>query len=140
MQGQIKVTEFDSKNLGKSRTVTVYLPPGHDPKKTYPVIYCADGLEGVDCKTIEALITSDKIPPIIIVGTAHGGQFRPDEYIPGWGNDPKYFEAHEKFFIEEVMPWAEKEWGASKARKDQAIYGSFELGAIRPPHAESAPR
>ena len=51
LKGQIKVTNFESKHLAKvtdkdgnplsnRRRVSVYLPPGHDPKKTYPVLYC----------------------------------------------------------------------------------------------------
>lgn len=128
LKGEVKDTKFESKHLGKARMVSVYLPPDHDAKKTYPVIYSADGFEGINVKSIEELITSKKIPPLIIVGTAHGGNLRAAEYIPNFRGEPKYFEAHEKFIIEEVMPWAEKEYGASKARTDQAIYGTSNSG------------
>jgi enterochelin esterase-like enzyme len=62
------------------------------------------------------------LPPLLLVGTAHGpGTMRQQEYLFGWS--PKHFEAHEKFFCEEVIPWAEREWGASRKRMERAVYG-----------------
>lgn len=119
-----QVINFNSKHLGKTRGVKIYLPPGHDRKKSYPVVYCADG--GGSDGVVDQLITSRKIPPIIIVGIEHGGNMRAAEYIPTL--KPNIFNTHEKFFIEEVMPWAEREYGASRERKDRAIIGGSNGG------------
>src|SRR4051812_24528142 len=45
LKGEVKVVDFDSKNLGTTREVKVYLPPGHDKKKRYPVAYIFDSFE-----------------------------------------------------------------------------------------------
>lgn len=127
LKGEVKSIDLDSKHLNGTRNVKVYLPPDHDPQKSYPVIYAADALDGVACELIEPLITSGEVPPLIIVGVACGpGGMRQAEYMPNVS--PKHFKAHEKFFLEEVMPWAEQEWGASKDRKDRVIYGSSNSG------------
>jgi enterochelin esterase-like enzyme/thiol-disulfide isomerase/thioredoxin len=127
LKGEVKSINFDSKALGTTREVKVYLPPGHDRKKSYPVLYAADGFDSVACELIEPLILSGKLPPLIVVGTAHGpGQMRQLEYLSGWS--PKHFEAHEKFFCDEVIPWAEREWGASQKRSERAVYGCSNSG------------
>jgi len=40
----------------------------------------------------------------------------------------KEFAAHEKWFIEEVLPWAEKEFGASRNRLERIVFGSSNGG------------
>src|SRR5207245_1375598 len=62
---------------------------------------------------------------------------RSAEYVPGLR--PERFAAHEKFICDEVVPWAERELGASADRKDRALYGcsngarfALEMGLRRP--------
>jgi enterochelin esterase-like enzyme len=132
LKGQLRTVDFESKALGEKRKVRVYLPPGHDRTKTYPVIYATDGNDGA--QVLEALIVAAKVPPLITVATSSGGylgdraagydthkDLRALEYLSGF--DPKRYAAHEKFFCEEVPTWAEREFGASKHRKDRAIFG-----------------
>jgi len=66
----------ESKTLGTSLNVGVYLPAGYDGgKERYPVVYFLHGLWG-DCrkwesrgtpKTLDALIEDNKVPPMIVV-------------------------------------------------------------------------
>ena len=132
LEGQLKVVEFDSKALGESRRVIVYLPPGHDPTKTYPVIYATDSHHAGNL--LEPLITAGKVPPLIAVAASSPGykgeqagaydlkkDVRASEYVAGL--DADRYRKHETFFCEELPAWAEKEFGASKERKDRAIHG-----------------
>jgi predicted alpha/beta superfamily hydrolase len=63
-----------SKALAETRVVNVYVPPGYDGKAVlrYPVLYMLDG--GVEedfphlSSTVDALIQSGDIPPMLLVG------------------------------------------------------------------------
>jgi enterochelin esterase-like enzyme len=121
----VKSIKFDSKSIGAPRNVKVWLPPGHDPKKSYPVFYTCDGMLNVNMKLVEPLIADGRIPPIIVVAIMHGPNLRMQEYVQTGSRE---FAAHEKWFIEEVLPWAEKEFGASKNRLERIVFGSSNGG------------
>lgn len=63
-----------SKLLSETRVVNVYVPPGYIGKAEtrYPVLYMLDGGEKEDFAhlaiTLDALITAEKIPPMLLVG------------------------------------------------------------------------
>lgn len=123
--GTVRSINFDSKNIGARRNVKVWLPPGHDPKKSYPVFYTCDGMLNVNMKLVAPLIAEGRIPPILVVAIMHGPNLRMQEYVQ---TGSKAFEAHEKWFIEEVLPWAEKEFGASRKREERIVFGSSNGG------------
>lgn len=60
--------------LSETRVVNVYLPPGYDSKadRRYPVLYMLDGGEKEDfphlVETLDSLIKSADIPPMLLVG------------------------------------------------------------------------
>jgi enterochelin esterase-like enzyme len=132
LKGEVRTLDFESKALGDKRKVRVYLPPGHDRTKAYPVIYATDGNDGA--QVLEPLITAGKVPPLITVATSSGGylgergadydiqkDLRALEYLSGI--NAERYAAHEKFFCEELPAWAEQEFGASKDRKERALLG-----------------
>src|SRR5262249_46946984 len=55
LKGEVKTIAFESKALGAKREVCVYLPPGFDRTKTYPVLYSTDGQDAGSI--VEPLIT-----------------------------------------------------------------------------------
>ncbi len=118
---------LDSEILGESREIYVYLPPDHESLKwgfDLPVVYMADDtFVGSKPNYIEALITQGKLPPILLIATETGND---TEYLPG---EDANFELHERFIIEEVLPWAEATYGASPDPKKRAVFGVFN-GAI----------
>ncbi|MBI3409485.1 MAG: hypothetical protein HY040_14180 [Planctomycetes bacterium] len=148
LKGTEKTLDIESKILNEKRKIKIYLPPGHDPTKSYPVVYAADGMTNGDI--VEPLILVGKLPPMIVVGVSSGSyrgdrgkpykikeDLRACEYLPGV--DDGRFAKHEKFFTEEVRAWAEKELGASGDRKERAVYGvsnggrfSAEMGLRHP--------
>lgn len=75
--------------------------------------------------TIEPLILSGRIPPVILVGLPSGeSDDRARDYLLGLpeGGDAG-FVRHETFFLEEVMPWAEQAYGASTRPQDRLLIG-----------------
>ena len=125
-EGKIQTIEYDSKNIGDKRKVEVYLPADHDPKKSYPVFYTSDGMLNVNVKLVEPLIADGRIPPVIIVAINHGPNKRMEEYVPQ--TSPSDFLAHEKWFCQEILPWSQKEFGASKNRMERIVFGSSNGG------------
>lgn len=76
---------------------------------------------------------------MLLVGI-HSGPHRPDEYTtiptptperPDAGPDPANprFLAHERFVLDELMPWAERTLGASARREERAAFG-FSNGGV----------
>jgi enterochelin esterase-like enzyme len=144
-QGTNKIVQFDSKALDEKRALNVYLPPGHNRSKSYPVVYAADGMTNADL--LEPLILAGKLPPLIAIGVSSGAyrgdpaksystkkDLRALEYLPGF--DDIRFAKHERFFCEEMRAWAEREFGASANRAERAVFGvsnggrfAFEMGA-----------
>lgn len=62
-----------SKRLGETRTINVWTPPGYkEGTERLPVMYMPDGGVGEDfphiANTLSALIQSNRIPPMILVG------------------------------------------------------------------------
>jgi acyl carrier protein len=132
LKGVDKMLELESKALGEKRKIKIYLPPGHDRSNSYPVIYAADGM--TNAEILEPLIVAGKVRPVVVVGVLPGNyrgdraqaydikrDLRACEYLPEI--DPTRFAKHEKFFCEEVLAWAEKEFGASREQNDRAVHG-----------------
>ena len=121
--GELRTVELDSAALGERRRIHVYLPPGHDRRDLPGVLYASDGR--VSAALIEPLILAGRIPPIVSVGVTFGedagADRRAQEYLPGF--HPERFEAHRRFFVEEVPGWAEAELGVTASREGRGIFG-----------------
>jgi enterochelin esterase-like enzyme len=121
--GELRTVELDSAALGERRRLHVYLPPGHDRRNPVGVLYATDGR--VSAELIEPLILAGRIPPIVSVGVPfgedRGADRRAQEYLPGF--HPEHFEAHRRFFVEEVSAWAEVELGVAAGRKFGSVFG-----------------
>lgn len=89
----IHYPEFHSVNV-PPRNVEVWLPPGYDPGKKYPVLYMHDGQMlfdsektwnkqewGID-ETIGEQIVQGKIRPLIVIGIWNLPERRHSEYFP----------------------------------------------------------
>jgi len=98
------------------RQVTVYVPPG--PPEA--VVFAGEGqlisLWG------GALETAD-VPPTMIVGVHRLADetLRLHEYSPGF--DPDRFEAHERFFVDDVRFWVRSRFGVALPAERTAVFG-----------------
>ncbi len=135
LQGTVQTDSLWSAALGERRAVTVYLPPGRRPARPSPVVYVADGqsVAGL-AAALEPFILSGEVPPTVLVGL-HSGPFRGEEYTSiseatneADDENPR-FVAHERFVLDEVLPWAERTLGASARREERAAFG-FSNGAV----------
>ncbi|NYE61559.1 putative alpha/beta superfamily hydrolase [Duganella sp. 1224] len=138
------VDNFASPQLGNSRKLRIYLPPGYEanPRQRYPVLYMHDGQNLFDPRTaaygtaweigatVDRLIASGAIEPIIVVGIDNTPD-RIAEYTPccdkqhGGGK----IDAYAAFIVDTVKPWADANLRTQKERGHTAIMGSS-LGGI----------
>lgn len=127
VSGALEMILFESEALGAARRVHLYLPPGYDSTRTYPVIYMADGESLPDyAGGIDYLITEGCVPPLLMVGVEsapyqNSQNVRGEEYVAG--RNPHRFAQHERFFTQEVREWAEANYGASSHREERVIFG-----------------
>ncbi len=147
---QIKIHEnFGSTHLNQPRNVLVYTPPGYglDPARRYPVFYMHDGQNlmnpqdafggvvwGVD-ETAQALILTEQIEPLIIVGIYNTGEKRIDEYTPvksaggrmrGRGGQA---DQYGRMIIEELKPFIDREY-LTKPEAEFTALGGSSLGGL----------
>lgn len=136
LRGQIKHSTLNSAALGEQRELTVYLPPDYASAPPIGVIYMADGQSVPDfAAVLEPLIADGRLPSLLLVGVNSPiGPFpnpsqdlRAQEYIPE--ENPARFAAHERFFVDEVTEWAERELAAPSSRQQRAVFG-FSNGGV----------
>lgn len=142
IQGQITGTvkyhhNFNGKNL-LDRDIIVWLPPNYekDNHKTYDVLYMHDGQNlfdpktssfGVDWQvdeTVDSLISTKKITPIIIVGI-YNTKDRSSEYNPSEkGGD------YMKFLVHQLKPFIDQNYRTNTGRNNTIVGGSSMGGII----------
>ena len=144
LKGRMEHDRVRFNALNENRKVEVYLPPGHNRRQSYPVVYMADGEStSAYAQMLEPAILSGKLPPTIIVGVHSGGyrgesgktsqmewDFRAIEYLLGAEEmigeklvHKNHFSAHEQFFTQLVRQRAEKRYGAAKNRDQRILFG-----------------
>jgi enterochelin esterase-like enzyme len=113
MAGETLTETFDYDGI---RQVTAYVP-------THPAeanVFCGDGQLiphwGADLEAAD-------LPPTMIVGIYRikDERLRLHEYSPKF--DPERFEAHEKFFVNDVRAWVQSRFDLSLPRERTAVFG-----------------
>jgi enterochelin esterase-like enzyme len=75
-RGKVETVEYDSKSVGDTRKMTVYLPPGYSNDTKYPVLYLLHGAgdneggwtrNGAANLILDNLFADKKIVPMIVV-------------------------------------------------------------------------
>src|SRR5262249_17343407 len=130
---------------GETRRLAIYLPPGHRTDGDYPALFMADGSDGAvqyDARIIEPLIRSGALPPLIIVGassgqdgivedrSALGPNIRTLDYVPNFGGDTVRFPAHMRFFSEELVAFAVREYGVTTDARRRVVQGKSNGGVF----------
>lgn len=146
MTGDVRRHQVESPQLGNTRTVIVWLPPGYEASKTqrYPVLYMHDGQNVFDAatsflgvewradETAAQLIRDQKIEPLIIVGI-YNTPARTAEYTPfsdAVHNEGGNGDAYLAFLVETVKPLIDKTYRTKPDREDTALAGSSLGGVI----------
>jgi predicted alpha/beta superfamily hydrolase len=148
LSGDIRVHKnFHSKILNNDRDVLVYLPPGYEANKKahYSVLYLHDGQNLFDGatsfipgqewrvdETAQALISSGRIEPLIIVGIYNAGKDRINEYTPV--ADAKYKggkgDLYGRLLVEELKPFIDATYRTRKDAQHTGVGGSSLGGLI----------
>lgn len=125
--GSIEVSSFNSTNLGNSRQIKIYLPPGYaQTTDDYPVVLVHDGLEYLTFSKmnniLDYMIAENKIKPTIAV------------FVPPVDRSPEYADgkqlAFTSFIVEELMPWVDQNYRTLEDPGSRAVIGSSLGGNI----------
>lgn len=122
--GTVERLTFTSSQLGNTRTVRVYTPPGYDPQnQAYPVIYVHDGTEYITLGSMDNVldycIEHHICEPVVAVFVDPVD--RMDEY---WRND-----AFMEMFVTELIPWVEDQYSIVDDPAYRAVMGCS-LGGV----------
>jgi predicted alpha/beta superfamily hydrolase len=139
---------IESRHLGLTRRVTVWLPsrPRPDRRGPYPVLYLNDGQNLFDparafagntwgvAETAMWLVRERRIPQIIIVGIDHGYERRAVEYLPVEDDRNPTKEAplgreYAEFVTREVMPFIARNYPVARGASHTGLGGSS-YGAV----------
>ena len=121
--GQLKTHQFRSEILKNERGVTVYFPPGYNPRgRLYPLLIIFDGdayTAAIPTPTIlDNLIAARKIPPVVAVFVNNVGS-----------NHNRTLElscnaSFTRFVVEELLPWARRNYRVTKTPATTAVGGA----------------
>lgn len=130
LRGRFVEHTIESRHLPAPRGVGAYIPPERGEEPIVAVVYIGDGAARPMAAIIDTLISAGRLPRIMLVGVetdtsrnvdGEGNDGRTLEYLLApW--DSTRFLAHERFFLEEVLPWAES-LGAPAERDRRAVAG-----------------
>ncbi|MEM7338251.1 MAG: alpha/beta hydrolase-fold protein [Actinomycetota bacterium] len=133
--GSVIDHQVPSAACGGDRLVSVYLPPSHEAGSVadLPVIYATDGnMFAPYARRLDAAIDDGWCPPVAVVA-AHSapmdaiqGNQRALEYLPGF--DDRRFDAHQRFFVDELRQWAIATLGVQDERDHTAVFGCSDGG------------
>jgi enterochelin esterase-like enzyme len=124
--GALSAITYKSTALGRTRRMHVYTPPGYEKNTTkYPVFYLLHGASDSDDSwssvgranfIVDNLIASGKAKPMIVVMPA-GHTNRGGFTVPGGADD------FARDFLQDVMPYVEKNYRVLTDRNSRAIAG-----------------
>ncbi len=139
-------TKFSSQFLEHERDVIVYLPPGYEAEtaRRYPTLYMNDGQNlfnpatayaGVEWgmgATVQKLIITGELDPLIVVGVYNTGQHRIDEYGPTFDQKQKRggkADLYGRFIVEELKSFIDHHY-RTMAGPEHIGLGGSSLGGL----------
>ena len=154
--GWLEIMPFESKVFHNTRMLRVLVPANymspHNARRSYPVLYMQDGQNLFDDATaahgewqmddtVEHLVGSFKIPPMLVVGIDNAGEQRAAEYLPYPDDRNKqdknaadeksvHGKEYARFLTTEVMPFIEKHYRVSRGAANTGLGGSSYGGDI----------
>ena len=130
--GALEPVEYDSKTVGTTRRMLVYLPPNYSGDRKYPVLYLLHGIGGNEhewtgyCHAdviLDNLIADGKALPMILV--MPNGRAQKDDRIPKdnvFAAAPA-FAVFERDLLDDVIPAVEARFSVQADREHRALAG-----------------
>ena len=139
VKGRVVVDTLPSRFLSEPRSIITYVPPARANAPISAVVYLGDGgsVTGL-AAVLDTLIVTGALPRVMLVGIESamsrpgdptGFDPRAMEYLWGFEDTNKRFLAHERFWLEEVIPFAERKYNAPADRTQRATWGISNSGA-----------
>jgi enterochelin esterase family protein len=132
--GTVNIRYYDSKTTKQTRRVHIYTPPNYERLNgRLPVLYLLHGGDGEDSVwtalgrahvILDNLIADKAIPPMIVV--------MPNGYAYGWDSGvagDKQQADFQRDLVEDLIPFVEANYRASRDRKHRALAGLSRGGA-----------
>jgi enterochelin esterase-like enzyme len=128
-RGKLEAVEYDSKTVGLKRKAQVYLPPGYDKRKKYPVLYLLHGIGGDEKEwtrggkadaILDNLYADRKTVPMIVV-LPNGRATKEPKKNPF--QDQGAFAVFEKDLLDDLIPYVEKNYSVKSDRESRAVAG-----------------
>jgi enterochelin esterase-like enzyme len=122
-RGKVETVEYDSKATEGKRKMVVYLPPGYDKDKKYPVFYLLHGAgddetgwqkKGSAPTILDNLYADKKLLPMIVV-MPNGFARKP--------GDTGRAGAFEDDLLKDVIPYIESHYSAKTGAENRALAG-----------------
>lgn len=135
-EGTIEHITYFSKKANRNKGANVWLPPGYDKNKKYPVFYVNHGYGGDEGSMVNGmgireiatnLIKSGDAVPMIIVFT---NQYTDPQHEKQTGNGQADVPGYDNFvedFPDSLMPYIESHYPVKTGRENTAIAG-FSMG------------
>jgi len=137
LQGRVVIDTLSSRFLTSPRPMITYLPPGSG--EIAGVVYVGDGGAVTSLAPyLDTLIATGRLSRVMLVGLETGRpgpndpprmDVRAHEYLWNFDTLNTRFLAHERFFVDDVIPWAESRYGAPADRLKRAVFGFSNSGA-----------
>lgn len=121
---------IESQFLQEKRSLHIFLPPGFNELRAYPIVYTQDGQDtfmyGRIATIANYLILERGMEPVIIVGVDVDKKKRTSEYSP-LGS---HHEAYKRFFIEELIPYVESIYQITSGESNRVLLGDSLGGTV----------
>jgi enterochelin esterase-like enzyme len=133
--GKLEMVSYESKSVGSTRKMNVYIPPGYSTEKKYPVLYLLHGIGGDETEwerfatpdvILDNLLADGKAVPMIVV-MPNGRALKNDRANSG-GNAFAAFGAFEQDLLKDVIPTIESRYSVQADREHRALAG-LSMGA-----------
>lgn len=130
-RGKLEMVEYDSKTVGTTRKMNVYMPPRYSNDKKYPVLYLLHGIGGDETewqrfasldRLFDNLIDDGKAMPMIVV-MPNGRAQKDDRAGPNAFGSAPAFAVFERDLLDDVIPAIESRYSVQADREYRALAG-----------------
>jgi enterochelin esterase-like enzyme len=130
-RGRLEMISYESKTVGTTRKMLVYIPPGYTSEKKYPVLYLLHGIGGDETEwrrfakpnvLLDNLLAEGKVTPMIVV--MPNGRAQKNDRAEGnvFAAAPA-FAAFEQDLLKDVVPAIEARYSVQADREHRALAG-----------------